>query len=154
MKKEILKLLQLPEMEKAVCATLITQGYCSGELKYGALKVTVKGADKIRFTRLISDEFVTEFRNLFPPGRKASFEEVMSKLSDLFSENDYTEEMVISATTMYLGSLNNLMYCEKAGNFISKREGGTIRSTLKEYIELLSDEVVSPNNAYKGDNLK
>lgn len=139
-------------MEQAVCATLITMGYCEGELKYSKLKIMPKGAEKLRFTRIVSDEFVIKYRSLFPPGKRSTHDEVMDKFAILFSESDYTEEIILDATTMYLESVNDLRFCEKAGNFISKRENGTVRKTLLEYIELLGASIDSESN-YKGDKL-
>lgn len=77
------------------------------------------------------------FRNMFPPNKKSSSQEVLMKLKKFLSiHTQYSVEDVIRAAKIYLKSLNDYTYCEKAGNFISKRmPDGVERSTLLEFLE-------------------
>lgn len=77
------------------------------------------------------------YRSLFPPNKKSSSKEVVQKLQKFLEENDsYDMDDIMRATKSYLSQLTDVTYCEKAGNFISKRiEGNVERSTLLEYLE-------------------
>lgn len=77
------------------------------------------------------------FRNMFPPNKKSSSQEVLMKLKKFLNvHTEYDMEDIIKAAKNYLQSLNDYTYCEKAGNFISKRmPDGVERSTLLEFLE-------------------
>lgn len=122
------------DVQSRVCAILLLLQRAELNDKYGDLKyanLTIIGDDETIF----SEGFIEEYRSLFPVGKKSTEGEVKHKLSILFSEVDTTEEQVLNATKHYLSTVTNLTYCEKAGNFISKQAEGTMRSTLREFLE-------------------
>lgn len=140
MRKEIEKILNLPEVEKTVSGYLISMGYCKADqLKYEQLILTEEGRASIKSKEVLPDPaFIKKYRELFPVGKKASEEDVTAKMSIVLKK--YTEEEVIAATELYFSKLNNVTYSETASYFISKKIDGGVRSTLREYLELIKED--------------
>lgn len=137
MKKELSKLLRLPDIETALCGLLMSKGLVkSGDLKYNSLTLTEAGKQAIKQTTVVDPEFIKQYRELFPPGKWSTAEEVSDKMAILLEEG-HDEMDILEATRHYLSQVRDVTYCEKAGYLISKKVDGTTRSTLREYLERL-----------------
>lgn len=152
MKKEINKLIKTADVEARIISVLLSRGYVriidkKKSLKYSNISLTKKGRVLIKDDIDISPEFIKKYRFMFPPGKKSTEREVTEKMKDIFreySENGDSknlEKLVLEATDRYINNVSDPTFCEKAGNFISRQmPGGSIRSTLREYIELVLEE--------------
>jgi hypothetical protein len=139
MRKEIEKILNLPDVEKTVSGYLISMGFCKADqLKYEELVLTEQGRTSIKSKDVLPDPvFIKRYRDLFPAGKKSSEEDVTGKMSIVLKK--YTEEEVIAATELYFSKLSDSTYSETASYFISKKLPDGVRSTLREYLELIKE---------------
>lgn len=83
---------------------------------------------------------IKEYRDLFPPNKKSSTSEIISKFSQLLNKQpDITWNDVIEATKLYLSEQQDDKYRMKAGNFIKVQRGGNDIYTLSEFIERIKE---------------
>lgn len=157
MRKDIQKLLELPEIQNRVSSILIARDLVRGVSAdnssgffYTELTVTKKGLEAIKEGVEIPDKFITEMRTAFPIGKRSSSDEVKAKLTSLLFENPAIQlEDIKAAYELYLSRVADLTYCEKAGNFISKQEKGSVRQTIKEYLEEVREEPEEQNPMFQ-----
>lgn len=157
MNDEISELFKNPQIQKEVCVYLYLKGLVEipnmQQINFDTVQRTNKPVKVSPIHEKI--KIVERYRRLFPAGKKSSTPEVTTKLANLFTNHPHlTGEDVIKATRLYLSELQDFTYCEKAGNFISKRLGSKeVRSTLLEYIERVNDTDVSSSSSSLGKTI-
>jgi len=158
MNKHLLELLKLDYIQQRVSSILLATNYVkiidnTKPNSYSNLAITDEGFKLLNIHSDVNAVFIVKYRNKFPAGKKSTPDEVKSKLINFKLENpSITEDDILKATDIYLDTLESERFCEKAGNFISKRMGnGVIRSTLSEYIEILKQQEEKIDDSYGND---
>lgn len=155
MRKDLIKLLEISDVEQRICSVLMSRGYIrvinkEKGLMYSNISLTTKAKNLVNKPLDIPEGFIKKYRYLFPAGKKSTPSEVLEKMSTIFKEYSYIsnlEDTVISATERYLNTVTDVTYCEKAGNFINKQlKGNCNRSTLREYMEMIIEEAEELQN--------
>lgn len=95
----------------------------------------------------IGFEWVSEWMDLFKminPERRGVKADVLVRMKKFFMNNPAVrKEQVFEATTEYLRTVSNPIYCKKAHKFIYEIDG---TSMLLHYVEMLNDRKISNNN--------
>lgn len=107
------------------------------------LVLTAKGKEILKSKTLsIDPAFIRKYRSLFPVGKKGDASLTAQNLAWLLSNYDFTEDQIIKATNSYLGTVDNMRYCQQADLFIYKTlPGGAIRNTILTFLEELDVDV-------------
>lgn len=143
-KKQLFKLLENRELQKRIVSILLSREIVELKLpEKGALfsNITLTDEGKILIDQtVITEEFVAEYRNLFPPGKKGDLNGVTTKLQGLFTEVDVSEEDVMNATQLYLSEITDEKYCMQADYFIEKTTDGTLRQAIRQFLERIQED--------------
>ena len=106
------------------------------------LSSTKNNKQTVKSDRLINvelDSFINDFRNKFKglkPGSMGSEASCKMKMYRWMKENpSYTPEQILKAADIYIKSLNNYQYLQRADYFIYKKDGKEERSGLAAYID-------------------
>ena len=106
------------------------------------LSSTKNNKQTVKSDRLINvelDSFINDFRNKFKglkPGSMGSEASCKMKMYRWMKENPpYTPEQILKATDIYIKSLNNYQYLQRADYFIYKKDGKEESSGLAAYID-------------------
>ena len=106
------------------------------------LSSTKNNKQTVKSDRLINvelDSFINDFRNKFKglkPGSMGSEASCKMKMYRWMKENpSYTPEQILKAADIYIKSLNNYQYLQRADYFIYKKDGKEESSGLAAYID-------------------
>lgn len=106
------------------------------------LSSTKNNKQIVKSDRLINvelDSFIDDFRNKFKglkPGSMGSEASCKMKMYRWMKENpSYTPEQILKAADIYIKSLNNYQYLQRADYFIYKKDGKEESSGLAAYID-------------------
>lgn len=106
------------------------------------LSSTKNNKQTVKSDRLINvelDSFINDFRNKFKglkPGSMGSESSCKMKMYRWMKENpSYTPEQILKAADIYIKSLNNYQYLQRADYFIYKKDGKDESSGLAAYID-------------------
>jgi len=106
------------------------------------LSSTKNNKQTVKSDRLINVElnsFINDFRNKFKglkPGSMGSEASCKMKMYRWMKENpSYTPEQILKAADIYIKSLNNYQYLQRADYFIYKKDGKEESSGLAAYID-------------------
>ena len=106
------------------------------------LSSTKNNKQTVKSDRLINvelDSFINDFRNKFKglkPGSMGSEASCKMKMYRWMKENpSYTPEQILKAADIYIKSLNNYQYLQRANYFIYKKDGKEESSGLAAYID-------------------
>ena len=106
------------------------------------LSSTKNNKQTVKSDRLINvelDSFINDFRNKFKglkPGSMGSEASCKMKMYRWMKENpSYTPEQILKAADIYIKSLNNYQYLQRADYFIYKKDGKQESSGLAAYID-------------------
>ena len=106
------------------------------------LSSTKDNKQTVKSDRLINvelDSFINDFRNKFKglkPGSMGSEASCKMKMYRWMKENpSYTPEQILKAADIYIKSLNNYQYLQRADYFIYKKDGKEESSGLAAYID-------------------
>jgi len=106
------------------------------------LSSTKNNKQIVKSDRLINvelDSFINDFRNKFKglkPGSMGSEASCKMKMYRWMKENpSYTPEQILKAADIYIKSLNNYQYLQRADYFIYKKDGKEESSGLAAYID-------------------
>lgn len=106
------------------------------------LSSTKNNKQIVKSDRLINvelDSFINDFRNKFKglkPGSMGSEASCKMKMYRWMKENpSYTPEQILKAADIYIKSLNNYQYLQRADYFIYKKDGKDESSGLAAYID-------------------
>ena len=106
------------------------------------LSSTKNNKQTVKSDRLINvelDSFINDFRNKFKglkPGSMGSEASCKMKMYRWMKENpSYTPEQILKAADIYIKSLNNYQYLQRADYFIYKKDGKDESSGLAAYID-------------------
>ena len=106
------------------------------------LSSTKNNKQTVKSDRLINvelDSFINNFRNKFKglkPGSMGSEASCKMKMYRWMKENpSYTPEQILKAADIYIKSLNNYQYLQRADYFIYKKDGKEESSGLAAYID-------------------
>ena len=106
------------------------------------LSSTKNNKQPVKSDRLINvelDSFINDFRNKFKglkPGSMGSEASCKMKMYRWMKENpSYTPEQILKAADIYIKSLNNYQYLQRADYFIYKKDGKEESSGLAAYID-------------------
>ena len=106
------------------------------------LSSTKNNKQTVKSDRLINvelDNFINDFRNKFKglkPGSMGSEASCKMKMYRWMKENpSYTPEQILKAADIYIKSLNNYQYLQRADYFIYKKDGKEESSGLAAYID-------------------
>ena len=106
------------------------------------LSSTKNNKQTVKSDRLINvelDSFIYDFRNKFKglkPGSMGSEASCKMKMYRWMKENpSYTPEQILKAADIYIKSLNNYQYLQRADYFIYKKDGKEESSGLAAYID-------------------
>lgn len=106
------------------------------------LSSTKNNKKTVKSDRLINvelDSFINDFRNKFKglkPGSMGSEASCKMKMYRWMKENpSYTPEQILKAAEIYIKSLNNYQYLQRADYFIYKKDGKDESSGLAAYID-------------------
>ena len=106
------------------------------------LSSTKNNKQAVKSDRLINvelDSFINDFRNKFKglkPGSMGSEASCKMKMYRWMKENpSYTPEQILKAADIYIKSLNNYQYLQRADYFIYKKDGKEEDSRLSAFIE-------------------
>ena len=106
------------------------------------LSSTKNNKQTVKSDRLINvelDSFINDFRNKFKglkPGSMGSEASCKMKMYRWMKENpSYTPEQILKAAEIYIKSLNNYQYLQRADYFIYKKDGKEESSGLAAYID-------------------
>jgi len=111
---------------------------------------SVKNKKEIRKSeRLVSNElnsFIEEFRALWKglkPGSMGYEKACRDKMYRWMQENpSYNKTEILKAAKIYINSIDNLKYLQRADYFIFKREGTEESSQLSAFIDEIDNKVV------------
>jgi len=119
MRKDILKLIKL--IEKQIVGILIAKGWAkSKEYSFSTLTLTPMGKREINSSDpLITDDWIKQWRNLWPPNMRGQVSVIREKLNNFLMEYNVTLEEITQATEKHL-SANQAPYCGKAIYFFLK----------------------------------
>ena len=101
---------------------------------------------------LSEEAFIYEYKDIFPPGllphgypSRLSFKELEKRFLWFFDNYQYSWEVILKATKMYVNKYKdeNYMYMKTSGYFIVKSEKGITVSTLATYCDMILE---SPNS--------
>lgn len=111
------------------------------------LSSTKNNKQTVKSDRLINvelDSFINDFRNKFKglkPGSMGSEASCKMKMYRWMKENpSYTPEQILKAADIYIKSLNNYQYLQRADYFIYKKDGKDESSGLAAYIDEIEVE--------------
>lgn len=106
------------------------------------LSSTKNNKQTVKSDRLINvelDSFINDFRNKFKglkPGSMGSEASCKMKMYRWMKENpSYTPKQILKAADIYIKSLNNYQYLQRADYFIYKKDGKEESSGLAAYID-------------------
>ena len=106
------------------------------------LSSTKNNKQTVKSDRLINvelDSFINDFRNKFKglkPGSMGSEASCKMKMYRWMKENpSYISEQILKAADIYIKSLNNYQYLQRADYFIYKKDGKEESSGLAAYID-------------------
>jgi hypothetical protein len=75
------------------------------------------------------------------PGIMGTKRACLDKMTQWMKENpEYTFDQILKAADLYLESVDNIKYVQRADYFISKKENGIISSRLSAFIEEVEDD--------------
>ena len=152
LRKDLEKLIRL--VEPQLIGILISNGYVSSKKKkFSDITFTQKGKSAIGMgDMLITDEWLQEWRSLWPTGKKGTPRAVRDKLNRFMMENDCSLEQVTKCAEYWLAE-HQSPYCGHAGNFFYKLEqGNTEISRCTEVLEIIKEIDKDSINVYD-DNL-
>jgi len=107
-----------------------------------------KKSTKTKSFNAIDDEYIYQFREIFPKGMlpsgspaRQAFKELQKRFVWFFSNYNYSWEIILKATQMYVNKYQqeNYMYMKTSGYFIVKHEKGVEVSTLATYCDMVND---------------
>jgi len=84
------------------------------------------------------DEFISEYRLLFPVGKRAHKAALKTKFQKFFKNHDYTFDMILKATKKYIKDLqdrDSLTYMKQADYFIEKDGTSMLLNIISELEE-------------------
>lgn len=149
MKKELIKLLETEEMQNRVGGLLVAKGYAkkinhTKGFKYSNLELTKDGSSEIGKSEKIdiSDEWLDNFRSLFPEGRKGNKAIIKEKAQRFMIENECSLEDIQAALTRYI-RVTDPQYVCRANNFFYKKEPGQEEeSYCEEFLRTDNSDIV------------
>jgi hypothetical protein len=140
-KKEILRLILDPEVFSHLSYLLISLDLVTipnkEEPSITRLVLTKKGKEILKSKTLSIDAaYVRKYRSLFPVGKKGDANLTAQNLGWLFANHDVTSEQILKATELYLGTVDDMKYCQQADLFIYKTlPGGAVRNTILTFLD-------------------
>ena len=111
-------------------------------------EVSGKVKKKISFSPQ-EEEMIYQYREIFPKGMlpsgnpsRLAFKELEKRFQWFFTNYNYSWDIVIKATKMYVNKYKNenYLYMKTSGYFIVKNEKGVEVSTLATYCEMVSEK--------------
>ena len=150
-RKQLFKLFDDKDLQSRIVSILLSRELVSlkapeGKYLFSNIELSDIGEELVEDS-LITDQFVKEFRDLFPPGKRGDKNLVKERLQTLMMEVKTSKDQVLDAVKMYLSELTDSKYCQHAHYFIEKRlPDGTVRQTIRGHIERLQEgeEDLSP----------
>lgn len=149
-------------LEKAECIkdNKITDKGKSLIGKYQELyRVDERGKRKKKSLHPHEEEFVHQYRDLFPKGTLPSgyparvpYKELEKRFLWFFENYSYSWDVVLKATKFYIEKYRqeNFKYMKTSGYFISKMENGTNVSALATYCDLVGDITEQASSSDEG----
>ena len=107
--------------------------------------VKEKGEEEIVRETIVDriDEYRTKWKEAThgrKPGIMGSRQSCLDKMTQWMKENpNYTFDQILKAADLYLSSVDNIKYIQRADYFISKKDSGIITSRLSAYIDEIED---------------
>ena len=139
MRKEVVDLLSTSEIQKRVISLLKALDLVKGGDKYSNIKLSKKAREVIDTDIQISEEFIEDLRNIFPPGHRGNRNDVSSRVERFLRENrEFNEADILKAATRWVSDKQE--YCGYLHYFLYKKVGGFEQSRCLEYCELVKDE--------------
>jgi hypothetical protein len=112
--------------------------------KLSSIKNNKQSVKSDRLINIELNSFINDFRNKFKglkPGSMGSEASCKMKMYRWMKENpSYTPEQILKAADIYIKSLNNYQYLQRADYFIYKKDGKDESSGLAAYIDEIEVE--------------
>lgn len=145
MRKDLKKLLL--RFQPQIIGILEAHGYAtSTNGKFSGLKLTNTGKGLLDVDDLIiTEEWIKEWRFMWPVGKRGNQNVVRDKLSTFIMEKDCSLNEIIDATNLWFQK-NDPMYVGNANNFFYKQEKDITVSRCEEYLEMLKEESSSSDD--------
>lgn len=144
MKRTLLELLSVDEVQKRVLSLLKILGLVTlGSRSYRSATLTPKGEALIK-SNLIDMQFISDFRQIFPPGSRGTAGIIQSHMTRFLNENpNFSPSDVLQAARAWVELKGE--YCGDAKYFFYKKVEGGEEQRCLEVLESSKDQSTTTN---------
>ena len=104
---------------------------------------------KMNVEQEVSEDFINCYRNKFSrknimvSGKMGNGKDLTRKFQEFYKEYNFSTDVILKATDLYISELNNPIYCMQADHFIYKEEVHNNRRVSKSRLAQYCEDIVA-----------